>query len=369
MWPSASTSASTPAAASVASRIVRRPKKRRSRTSPRRTPAGPSKTHARARLQFLARDASAPPRRRASTRPKQQALDRAATRVRGGRAGARRTRWCCSRRADRRAGAGRGRSATMRVLDVVRRPAAAPCRRDVPRGAASCAIRSSGQIEIEIRNQHQENCTSMRRDPIARDVDRVWENARMAADDKDTEETTVYENEVQEGEPVIIRMPVDIRSVTLTVIAVARRHPGAAVREAGLHPGHPRDPDQLRARPSGHLDGQARHPARRSAPFSSSSPCAARSASASTRCRDEVVDIHRRRAAGGAEAARPDEAHADGRRRRSALEGSVSGERDRRSRGRRDQAGADRRGRTARPGRSTRRSRRPITSGPADAAS
>ncbi len=41
----------------------------------------------------------------------------------------------------------------------------------------------------------------------------------MAADDKDAEETTVLENEVQEGEPVIIRMPVDIRSVTLTVIA------------------------------------------------------------------------------------------------------------------------------------------------------
>ena len=41
----------------------------------------------------------------------------------------------------------------------------------------------------------------------------------MAADDKDADETTVLENEVQEGEPVIIRMPVDIRSVTLTVIA------------------------------------------------------------------------------------------------------------------------------------------------------
>ena len=42
----------------------------------------------------------------------------------------------------------------------------------------------------------------------------------MASDDKGTEETTVYENEIQEGEPVVIRMPVDIRSVTLTVIAV-----------------------------------------------------------------------------------------------------------------------------------------------------
>ena len=42
----------------------------------------------------------------------------------------------------------------------------------------------------------------------------------MAADEKATEETTVLENEVQEGEPVVIRMPVDIRSVTLTVIAV-----------------------------------------------------------------------------------------------------------------------------------------------------
>ena len=42
----------------------------------------------------------------------------------------------------------------------------------------------------------------------------------MAADEKDTEETTVYETDVQEGEPVVIRMPVDIRSVTLTVLAV-----------------------------------------------------------------------------------------------------------------------------------------------------
>jgi len=41
----------------------------------------------------------------------------------------------------------------------------------------------------------------------------------MAADDKDPNQTTVLETEVQEGEPVIIRMPVDIRSVTLTVIA------------------------------------------------------------------------------------------------------------------------------------------------------
>jgi predicted PurR-regulated permease PerM len=41
----------------------------------------------------------------------------------------------------------------------------------------------------------------------------------MAADDKNAEDTTVLENEVQEGEPVIIGMPVDIRSVTLTVIA------------------------------------------------------------------------------------------------------------------------------------------------------
>ena len=42
----------------------------------------------------------------------------------------------------------------------------------------------------------------------------------MAADDKDAETTTVYETDVQAGEPVVIRMPVDIRSVTLTVIAV-----------------------------------------------------------------------------------------------------------------------------------------------------
>ena len=42
----------------------------------------------------------------------------------------------------------------------------------------------------------------------------------MAADEKATEPTTVLESEVQEGEPVVIRMPVDIRSITLTVIAV-----------------------------------------------------------------------------------------------------------------------------------------------------
>ncbi len=42
----------------------------------------------------------------------------------------------------------------------------------------------------------------------------------MAADDKDAEETTVYETDVQEGEPLVIRMPVDIRSVTLTVLTV-----------------------------------------------------------------------------------------------------------------------------------------------------
>lgn len=42
----------------------------------------------------------------------------------------------------------------------------------------------------------------------------------MTADPKDDDETTVYEADRQEGEPVIIRMPVDIRSITLSVIAV-----------------------------------------------------------------------------------------------------------------------------------------------------
>lgn len=42
----------------------------------------------------------------------------------------------------------------------------------------------------------------------------------MAANEKDTDETTVYEADTQEVAPLVIRMPVDIRSVTLTVITV-----------------------------------------------------------------------------------------------------------------------------------------------------
>ncbi len=42
----------------------------------------------------------------------------------------------------------------------------------------------------------------------------------MAADEQTSEETTILQNEIQEGEPVVIKMPVDIRSVALTVITV-----------------------------------------------------------------------------------------------------------------------------------------------------
>ena len=128
---------------------VRRPKKRRSRISPSSAPAGafePTRApgfsfwpgmHQRLEQRRAVRAPLDRRRRAAGTRPRRRS-------ARDGRAGGPRIPACRSRPAGRPRRSSDGRSPILRSLvSPLRRSSAS--RRDSPRGAASCAINSSGR--------------------------------------------------------------------------------------------------------------------------------------------------------------------------------------------------------------------------------
>ena len=172
----------------------------------------------------------------------------------------------------------------------------------------------------------------------------------MAPDENDTKRRPFYETEVQEGEPVVIRMPVDIRSVALTTHRGAGRASSCCgTREPVLIPIVLGILISYVLGPA--VTSMAKHGIpRRSAPSSSSPRSAARSATASTRYRRSGRH-HRRCAAGGAEAARPDEAHAGVRQDAACCRRSSRPPTRSTSGRRRHRAGADARQASARPGR------------------
>ena len=193
--------------------------------------------------------------------------------------------------------------------------------------------------------------------------------AAMAGSTGDDEKTTVYETEVQEGEPLAIKMPVDIRSVALTTLAVLAVILVLQYAQAVPHSGGAGGPDQLRARPRGDVDGRViTCPGRSGRCWSSLALCGSLGFGVYT-LTDEAVDIIDDMPVAAQKLRdRMNAPRRQARGSRTAVEGPVGRQRDRQDRGRRHRADPHGRAAFSASRSCSRRSARPTTSGAADAA-